>query len=84
MTEPNKIEKHSPEELKEMRLKMHTFYTDEIKFLKPQAAYYNLIAEIEESKLRRTIALTQSAQMFAGAQAAKEQALSKKDSDGTS
>jgi len=48
-----------------MRSKMLKYYETEIPFLKLQSEYENLVAEIEESKSRKLMALAQSAQIHA-------------------
>ena len=62
---PNTEEKqYTPEEMAQMRKSMIANYKSEITFLKVQAEYEKLTADIEEHKTRRYIALAQSAQIF--------------------
>jgi len=65
---------YSEEELAKMRDKMTKFYKDEAKHLQPQAAYYRLLAEIEENKVRRYSAMAQGAHMYAQAEQAENEA----------
>ena len=58
--------KYTPEEIKKMRDNMIKHYKGEITVLKSQAEYEKLLAEIEESKSRRYLAMAQQAQLFAG------------------
>ena len=41
------------------------FYKDQIKLLKPEAEYHDLLASIEEAKTRQIHAMHQSARIFA-------------------
>ena len=45
------------EDLKEMRKRMHDFYKEELPTLRLQEEYERLQASIEESRLRRTMAI---------------------------
>lgn len=63
---PNTEEKqYTPEEMAQMRKSMIANYKAEITFLKVQAEYEKLTADIEEHKTRRYIALAQASQIFA-------------------
>lgn len=63
---PNTEEKqYTPEEMAQMRKSMIANYKSEITFLKVQAEYEKLTADIEEHKTRRYIALAQAGQIFA-------------------
>lgn len=53
------------EELKEMKAKMFIYYEGEIPLLKQQAEYEKLLAEIEESRLKRISFNMKIAQMLA-------------------
>jgi hypothetical protein len=66
---------YSDEELTKMRDNMTSFYKKEAKHLQPQALYFKLLAEIEESKVRRYSAMAQGAHMFAQAEAAEKEGL---------
>jgi hypothetical protein len=82
MSEENQQDKtqkdYSDEELTKMRDDMTSFYKKEVKHLQPQALYFKLLAEIEESKVRRYSAMAQGAHMFAQAEAAEKEALAAK------
>lgn len=56
---------YTPEEMAQMRNTMIAQYKSEITFLKVQAEYEKLSADIEEHKTRRYIALAQAGQIFA-------------------
>jgi len=71
----NSQKDYSEEELIKMRDSMTSFYKKEVKHLQPQALYFKLLAEIEESKVRRYSAMAQGAHMYAQAEAAEQEAL---------
>jgi hypothetical protein len=77
---------YSDEELTKMRDNMTSFYKKEAKHLQPQALYFKLLAEIEESKVRRYSAMAQGAHMYAQAEAAEKEGLAaeKKSKEKTS
>ena len=54
----------TPEEIKARRADLVKDYREEIKFLKVQSEYEDLLATIEESKYRRYAAIAQTAQLF--------------------
>ena len=54
----------TPEEIKAKRAELVKDYREEIKFLKVQSEYEDLLATIEESKYRRYAAIAQTAQLF--------------------
>ena len=54
----------TPQEIQEMRKKIVADYREEIKFLKVQAEYEELLAKIEESKLRKYSSIAKLAQLF--------------------
>tara|TARA_R110002020_G_scaffold23658_6_gene78633 strand:- start:20 stop:319 length:300 start_codon:yes stop_codon:yes gene_type:complete len=56
---------YTEQELANMRKSMIANYKSEISFLKVQAEYEKLNADIEEHKTRRYIAMAQAAQIFA-------------------
>lgn len=56
---------YTQENLNEMRKKVHDFYKKEIGFLKTEAEYERLQAEIEESKLRKIVAIQRQAYVYA-------------------
>lgn len=58
--------KLTPEEIRERQEKMMEYWNIQIPFLKVQAEYEDLIASIEESRARRTMALYQVAQIVQG------------------
>tara|TARA_R110002153_G_scaffold116125_1_gene259728 strand:+ start:877 stop:1173 length:297 start_codon:yes stop_codon:yes gene_type:complete len=71
---PNTEEKqYTPEEMAQMRKSMIANYKSEITFLKVQAEYEKLTADIEEHKTRRYIALAQAGQIFAKMEQQEEQ-----------
>jgi uncharacterized protein YpiB (UPF0302 family) len=55
----------SPEELKALQTKRDAFYKSQIKLLKPEAEYHDLLANIEEAKTRQIHAMHQAARIFA-------------------
>ena len=61
-TEP---QAYTQEELNVMRKNVHEFYKKQITFLKTEAEYERLQAEIEESKLRRIVAIQRQAYLYA-------------------
>ena len=61
-TEPKS---YTQEELNEMRKNVHEFYKKQIGFFKTEAEYERLQAEIEESKLRRIVAIQRQAYLYA-------------------
>ena len=56
---------YTPEEMAQMLKTVIANYKSEITFLKVQAEYEKLSADIEEHKTRRYIALAQASQLFA-------------------
>lgn len=78
-TEQDSVSEEQPKEytkaeMKEMQDKRTAFYKEEIKHLKPHAEYEKLLAEIEESKFRGYNAMARSAQLFAQAEQAQQEA----------
>ena len=66
--ETNKNEEQSPmteKEMAEMRKKITAQYTEEIVFLKVQSEYEELMATIEEAKLKRYSAMARTSNLFA-------------------
>jgi hypothetical protein len=57
--------KYTPEQIAEMRAKMIKHYQGEIKFLKIQAEFEKLQADVEEHRARRYSAMAHQAQLFA-------------------
>lgn len=55
----------SPEEIAKRKKDLIKFYKDQIELLKPQNEYYDLLATIEESKLRRLVAMMRVGQLMA-------------------
>jgi uncharacterized protein YpiB (UPF0302 family) len=55
----------SPEELKGLQAKRNAFYKSQIRLLKPEAEYHDLLAKIEEAKTRQIHAMHQAARIFA-------------------
>ncbi len=71
---PNTEEKqYTPEQMAQMRKSMIANYKSEITFLKAQAEYEKLTADIEEHKTRRYIALAQASQLFAKMEESQEE-----------
>ena len=62
-------------EIKEMRKRMITHYKEETAFLKVQEQYERLLADIEEHKVRKFMAMHQAARIYAQADAAEQEAL---------
>lgn len=54
----------SAQEIQDMRKKIVSDYREEIKFLKVQSEYEDLLATIEESKLRKYSAIAKLGQLF--------------------
>lgn len=67
---PVEEKKYSPEEIAKMRKNMIKFYTDELPFLKLEEKYERLLADIEEHKVRKIVAVQKQAYIYAQAQAA--------------
>lgn len=57
--------KYTPEQIAEMRANMIKHYQQEIKFLKVQAQFEQLQADVEEHRARRYSAMAHQAQLFA-------------------
>lgn len=55
----------SPEEIAKRKKDLLKFYKEQIDLLKPQHEYYDLLATIEESKLRRLVAMMRIGQLMA-------------------
>ena len=55
----------SPEELAKRKKDLIKFYKDQIELLKPQNEYHDLLATIEENKLRRLVAMVRQSQLMA-------------------
>lgn len=56
--------KLSPKEIKEMRAKTEAWYDEQIPFLEKQFNYEDLVAKIEEAKLRKLHAIMQMAHLM--------------------
>ena len=70
---PNTEDKqYTQQELDAMRKSMIANYKSEITFLKVQAEYEKLSADIEEHKTRRYIAMARAAQVFAAHEGEEE------------
>ncbi|TXG79952.1 MAG: hypothetical protein E6R13_09060 [Spirochaetes bacterium] len=54
----------TPEEIAKRKKDLIKFYKDQIELLKPQNEYYDLLATIEESKLRRLVAMMRVGQLM--------------------
>lgn len=68
MEKINNPEEQSPmteKEMAEMRKKITAQYSEEIVFLKVQAEYEELMAQIEEYKLKRYTAMARTSNLFA-------------------
>lgn len=55
---------YTPEEMKEMRLKMKTFYEEELPYLRLQEEYQKLLANIELHKYNQMKTMAQSAYLY--------------------
>lgn len=55
----------TPEEIKEYKEKMEKFYDEEIPFLEKKAKYENLLATIDEARLRQLTSILRLAQLQA-------------------
>lgn len=55
----------SPEEIAKRKKDLIKFYKDQIDFLKPQKEYYETLADIEEAKFRRLVAMMRVGQLMA-------------------
>ena len=73
---------YTPEEMKQMRDNMVKHYKGEITFLKVQAQYELLLADIEEAKTRRYVAMAHTAQLFAGVEEEQEKRTANKTTQG--
>jgi len=72
-TNPELEEKEmTPEEMDQMRNNMVEFYTAQIKVLEPQAKYEELLAQIEEFRLRQAVAIVRYATVMQGPPQSKE------------
>lgn len=58
----------SPEEIKRMRAQRSNFYNEQLKYLKPERDYHEMLAQIEECKTRQVKARFTQAQIFAAMQ----------------
>lgn len=54
----------TPEAIAKRKKDLIKFYKDQIELLKPQNEYYDLLATIEESKLRRLVAMMRIGQLM--------------------
>ena len=66
-------QEYTDAQIKEMRKKMLAYYKEEIVFLKVQEQYERLIADVEEHKVRKFVAMARGAQMYAQAEAAERE-----------
>ncbi len=73
----NQEKEYTPEEMAVMRSKMHTYYDQEIKFLKKQSEYEKLRADIEDHKYRGSMSMMKAAQLYAAAEQAQNEAENK-------
>lgn len=60
-----KKEEYTEKEYAEMRARMVSYYEKEIPFLELQFKFENLVADIEDAKTRKVMALAQAAQIYA-------------------
>ena len=67
-------QEYTPEEMQVMRIKMHNYYDQEIKFLKKQSEYEKLRADIEDHKYRGSLSMMKAAQLYAAAEQAQNEA----------
>lgn len=59
----DQVKEPTQEEIKEMRDRMHAYYTDQIPFLEAQKQYEMLLSEIEFARMRRIEATIRIAQL---------------------
>ena len=64
----------TPEEIKEMRERMQSYYENQIPFLETQFKYENLLADIELARAKRIEMTIRIAQMTMGPQSEEESA----------
>jgi hypothetical protein len=64
---------YTQKEMVEMRERMVQFYNEELPYLKLQAEYEGLMADVEEHKVRRMTMMIRGAQMYAAGEAAEKQ-----------
>ena len=60
-----KKEEYTEKEYAEMRARMVSYYEKEIPFLELQSKFENLVADVEDAKTRKVMALAQAAQIYA-------------------
>lgn len=63
---------YTQKEMAEMRERMVLFYNEELPYLKLQAEYEGLMADVEEHKVRRMTMMIRGAQMYAAGEAAEK------------
>jgi len=66
---------YTEKEYAEMRSKMVSYYEKEIPFLELQFKFENLVADIEDAKTRKIMALAQAAQIYTAMNPEEEQKL---------
>lgn len=64
----------SPEEISQMRERMNQYYDEELPMLRKQEEFERLQADIEEHKVRRMTMMIRSAQLYAQAEMAEQEA----------
>ena len=69
----NTQEEYSEEQLKEMRKAALDNMNYEIEYLKVEAEYYDLLAQVEESKLRQFHAMLKHSELYARTQPQPDQ-----------
>lgn len=65
-TEKKERSKLTPEELERRKTELTKYYKEESEFLKLQLEYETLLANIEDTRLRRMVAIMRQAQIAAG------------------
>eukprot|EP01052_Picozoa_sp_SAG31_P015739 SAG31_NODE_1019_length_10354_cov_9.730180_11_plen_81_part_00 len=66
---------YTEKEYAEMRSKMVSYYEKEIPFLELQFKFESLVADIEDAKTRKIMALAQAAQIYTAMNPEEEQKL---------
>ncbi len=74
-----KKQEYTEKEYAEMRSKMVSYYEKEIPFLELQFKFESLVADIEDAKTRKIMALAQAAQIYTAMNPEEE---SKLEADG--
>ena len=75
----NSQEEFTEEQVAEMRKNALENMTHEIEYLEVESKYYNLLAEVEEAKLRQFHAMVKHSQLYASTQPNEEPAAKEKE-----